>query len=995
MDKSKKLRTLLRSSVTKNIKEIETEFDKEYPSRDSILVVFKLLEINESQLRNANSQIRELMLDDENTTMQDLEKEQDLVEQYEKNFLRTEKKIALKVYDGTSLEWLGWWSQYEAIHENPSLSEVDKFQYLIHCMKVGTRAERLVKSYPLTEANYPKVIEALRDRFGDKVILTEVYVRQLLSWSSITEVKGEQRIAYLKDGFGESSHRRDTGHYVTGLHMAKIRENAVKRVPWCIICQGNHWIQSCPKWRLMSAPARVEALRKAHACFKCLRVGHMGTTCARTIRCAPCQGGHNSFMHRTNTVSRENQDQTERKMTSPKDPPAPIDKQEIEFTGMHVRTAIPKAPLATALIRIVNPHGNGVYGINNTKGELVKELASFTLESLTEPGWTLPMKELVVGRMTWLLPTKDLCLAIPSSWKVLPLADPQFEKCGKVDVILGADVYGRLLLPDLRLCDRIHLCAQNTRLGWAISGELPKGDKTSPHLGIREKFCIHFLGAARQLHLEFYMARDQMSEIAEILANDGTEWKFNPPGAPHFDGLWEAGIKCLKYHFRRILGETLLTYEELLTLIVQIESYYVHNLQQRHKWRMLGPEVATGSLVLIREEHVPPAKWMMGRVVEVHRGKDGLVRVVSIRTRTGILKRPLSVNSNLVVLYYLFGWALESPLGCRLGIGITIGVSPGHWNHHWGVAWPLESPLGCRLAIGITIGVSPGHWNHHWGVAWALESPLGCRLGIGITIGVSPGHWNHHWGVAWVLESPLGYRLGIGITIGVSPGYWNHHCGVAWVLESPLGYRLGIGITIGVSPGHWNHHWGVAWALESPLGYRLGIGITIGVSPGYWNHHWGVAWALESLLGCRLGIGITIGVSPGYWNHHWGVAWVLESPLGCRLGIGITIGVSPGYWNHHWGVAWVLESPLGCRLGIGITIGVSPGYWNHHWGIAWALESPLGCRLGIGITIGVSPGYWNHHWGIAWALESPLGCRLGIGITIGVSPGKLKTYTVL
>ncbi|UYV78545.1 hypothetical protein LAZ67_16001960 [Cordylochernes scorpioides] len=182
----------------KNIKEIETEFHKEYPSRDSILVVFKLLEINESQLRNANSQIKELMLDDENTTMQELEKEQDLVEQYERNFLLIERKvaeylnpkgndqpdqgdvasirsspekstscklpkIALKVFDGTSLGWLGWWSQFEIIHENPSLSEVDKFHYLIQAMKVGTRAERLVKSYPLTEANYPKVIEALKE----------------------------------------------------------------------------------------------------------------------------------------------------------------------------------------------------------------------------------------------------------------------------------------------------------------------------------------------------------------------------------------------------------------------------------------------------------------------------------------------------------------------------------------------------------------------------------------------------------------------------------------------------------------------------------------------------------------------------------------------------------------------------------------------------------------------------------------------------------------
>ncbi|UYV65772.1 hypothetical protein LAZ67_3005410 [Cordylochernes scorpioides] len=577
----------------KAIEEIETEFDKEYPSRDSILVVFKLLEINVGRLRSTNSQIEELMLDDENTTVQELEKEQDMVEQYERNFLLIEKKvaeyldpkgndqqghgdvasirsspersiscklpkIALKVFDGTSLEWLGWWSQFEAIHENPSLSEVDKFHYLIQAMKVGTRAERLVKSYPLTEANYPKVIEALKDRFGDKVILTEVYVRQLLKLvinkvrkqnisleslydqveshirsldslgvdvrqnssflyplveSSLPEelirvwqrsdmagyakdekelipsvdqrltsllafvrreVKGEQRIAYLKDRFGDSSRKRDTGHYVTGSHMAKIRENAVKRVPWCIVCQGNHWIQSCPRWRSMSVPARVEALRKAHACFKCLRVGHIGKTCRRAIRCAHCQGCHNGFLHRTNAMSQEDQDPNKLKMTGPKDPPASIDKQEVEFTGMHIRTAIPGALLATALIRIVVPHGNG--------GELVKELASFTLGSLTEPGWTLPMKALVVGRMTGLLPTKDLCLAIPSSWKVLPPVDPQFEKSAKVDVILGADVYGRLLLPDLKLCDRTHICAQNTKLGWVISGELPKKDQTSPHL---------------------------------------------------------------------------------------------------------------------------------------------------------------------------------------------------------------------------------------------------------------------------------------------------------------------------------------------------------------------------------------------------------------------------------------------------------------------------------------------------------------------------------
>ncbi|UYV72457.1 hypothetical protein LAZ67_9003231 [Cordylochernes scorpioides] len=50
--------------------------------------------------------------------------------------------------------------------------------------------------------------------------------------------------------------------------------------------------------------------------------------------------------------------------------------------------------------------------------------------------------------------------------------------------------------------------------------------------------------------------------IKGSVRDDGTEWKFNPLGAPHFGGLWKAGIKCFKYHFRRILEETLLTYEE-------------------------------------------------------------------------------------------------------------------------------------------------------------------------------------------------------------------------------------------------------------------------------------------------------------------------------------------------------------------------------------------------------------------------------------------------
>ena len=89
-------------------------------------------------------------------------------------------KIEIRKFNGDLGEWLGFWSQFQKIHDDATLHDSDKFQYLVQSMVPGTRAHKLVSSYPQSTANYPLVISALKDRFGDKVLLTEVYVRQLL-----------------------------------------------------------------------------------------------------------------------------------------------------------------------------------------------------------------------------------------------------------------------------------------------------------------------------------------------------------------------------------------------------------------------------------------------------------------------------------------------------------------------------------------------------------------------------------------------------------------------------------------------------------------------------------------------------------------------------------------------------------------------------------------------------------------------------------------------
>lgn len=60
--------------------------------------------------------------------------------------------------------------------------------------------------------------------------------------------------------------------------------------------------------------------------------------------------------------------------------------------------------------------------------------------------------------------------------------------------------------------------------------------------------------------------------IEEYAASVNITWKFIPPYSPHFGGLWEAGVRSTKHHLKRVIGDTLLTFEGLYTLLVQVES---------------------------------------------------------------------------------------------------------------------------------------------------------------------------------------------------------------------------------------------------------------------------------------------------------------------------------------------------------------------------------------------------------------------------------------
>ncbi|XP_044313301.1 uncharacterized protein LOC123037303 [Drosophila rhopaloa] len=100
--------------------------------------------------------------------------------------------------------------------------------------------------------------------------------------------------------------------------------------------------------------------------------------------------------------------------------------------------------------------------------------------------------------------------------------------------------------------------------------------------------------ATKAVHLEavtgltpehFLLALDRFTGrrgmVQHLYSDNGTNfvgadnritWHFNPPLSPNFGGLWEANVKSVKHHLKRVIADRRLTYEELSSVLVSIEA---------------------------------------------------------------------------------------------------------------------------------------------------------------------------------------------------------------------------------------------------------------------------------------------------------------------------------------------------------------------------------------------------------------------------------------
>lgn len=84
----------------------------------------------------------------------------------------------------------------------------------------------------------------------------------------------------------------------------------------------------------------------------------------------------------------------------------------------------------------------------------------------------------------------------------------------------------------------------------------------------------NFVGANKELKklYKIVSSSSYKEKFVDTFSKDGINWHFIPPNSPHFGGLWEAAVKSFKYHIKRTVGNSLLNFEEMYTLLSQIES---------------------------------------------------------------------------------------------------------------------------------------------------------------------------------------------------------------------------------------------------------------------------------------------------------------------------------------------------------------------------------------------------------------------------------------
>lgn len=269
----------------------------------------------------------------------------------------------------------------------------------------------------------------------------------------------------------------------------------------CAFCGQEHQNHECGEYLKLDPKERYEKAKQTGVCFNCLKKGHITRRCSSTKTCKACKKRHHSTLHLNETgvaveqpLARSTQNST---TATPSAGPAGT-------TAVTASCVIyqQRALLCTAIVNILDDGGKAlpcrvlldcgsqvnlctekvasllrlkrrsvnvdVKGVDGSTTR-VTALVHINVQS-RDNVYTSNLECLVINRITGTIPAKNIDI---STWPVpagLQLADPEFYRPQRVDMLIGVgQFFGLLKTGKVKLAESLPFL-QETVFGWVVGG---------------------------------------------------------------------------------------------------------------------------------------------------------------------------------------------------------------------------------------------------------------------------------------------------------------------------------------------------------------------------------------------------------------------------------------------------------------------------------------------------------------------------------------------
>ncbi|XP_076660639.1 uncharacterized protein LOC143363994 [Halictus rubicundus] len=289
----------------------------------------------------------------------------------------------------------------------------------------------------------------------------------------------------------------------------------------CPVCRQNHLIYRCPAFVAQSPSDRYNIIKTRRRCINCFSAKHANVQCPSQHHCKECKQRHHTLLHfprvsedpraanPSPAVASENKPTISANLVS--DSPTRygvlLSTAHVQVHSQHGRRTTVQALLDQgSAATLISERTAQLLRLNRTRqlirvtgiGE-AQSVAHSTVRITVSPAMkdrpAYSTTAVILKTLTNYVPPRKRTEINWSHISDLELADSNPMSSEPIDLIIGADLYSQLIVGGIRRGLPATPVAQNTTLGWILSGPIASS-QTLPSIGVHHCASIEPLDQA-------------------------------------------------------------------------------------------------------------------------------------------------------------------------------------------------------------------------------------------------------------------------------------------------------------------------------------------------------------------------------------------------------------------------------------------------------------------------------------------------------------------